>query len=158
MMHVSVVAVVIRSELHLSLSLSPTFHTSISRVVCKRAHSHIFFSWSPLSLLHTRLLLSCHPPKGLSGAGKTTLSFAVEAELTRRGVPCYGLDGDNCRTGLNKNLGFSPEGEARRTDPASTWCSWLALDHCSTCMGSHSNPWQLETIIWPVPRLTMATH
>lgn len=51
---------------------------------------------------------------GLSGAGKTTLSFAVEAELTKRGVPCYGLDGDNCRTGLNKNLGFSPEGRRAR--------------------------------------------
>ncbi|EDQ90282.1 uncharacterized protein MONBRDRAFT_20656 [Monosiga brevicollis MX1] len=46
---------------------------------------------------------------GLSGAGKTTLSFALEAELCSRGVPCYGLDGDNMRTGLNKNLGFSPE-------------------------------------------------
>jgi 3'-phosphoadenosine 5'-phosphosulfate synthase len=46
---------------------------------------------------------------GLSGAGKTTLAFAVEAELTKRGVPCYGLDGDNVRTGLNKNLGFTPE-------------------------------------------------
>lgn len=49
---------------------------------------------------------------GLSGAGKTTLSFAVEAELCRRGVPAYGLDGDNMRTGLNKNLGFSPEDRA----------------------------------------------
>jgi adenylylsulfate kinase-like enzyme len=47
---------------------------------------------------------------GLSGAGKTTLSFAIEAELCRRGVPCYGLDGDNMRHGLNKNLGFSAEG------------------------------------------------
>eukprot|EP00043_Microstomoeca_roanoka_P009946 m.94797 g.94797 ORF g.94797 m.94797 type:complete len:610 (+) comp14741_c0_seq1:137-1966(+) len=46
---------------------------------------------------------------GLSGAGKTTLSFALEAELCARGIPCYGLDGDNMRTGLNKNLGFSPE-------------------------------------------------
>jgi len=54
---------------------------------------------------------------GLSGAGKTTLSFAVEAELTRRGVPCYGLDGDNCRTGLNKNLGFSPEGVLSLAQP-----------------------------------------
>ena len=36
---------------------------------------------------------------GLSGAGKTTLSFALEAELVTRGVPAYGLDGDNCRTG-----------------------------------------------------------
>ena len=49
-------------------------------------------------------------PPGLSGAGKTTLSFAVEAEICRRGIPCYGLDGDNMRTGLNKNLGFKPEG------------------------------------------------
>lgn len=24
-----------------------------------------------------------------------------------RGIPAYGLDGDNIRTGLNKNLGFS---------------------------------------------------
>ncbi len=47
---------------------------------------------------------------GLSGAGKTTVSFAVEAELNRRGLPCYGLDGDNMRHGLNKNLGFSQEG------------------------------------------------
>eukprot|EP00730_Choanoeca_flexa_P003154 TRINITY_DN1130_c0_g1_i1.p1 TRINITY_DN1130_c0_g1~~TRINITY_DN1130_c0_g1_i1.p1 ORF type:complete len:608 (+),score=178.81 TRINITY_DN1130_c0_g1_i1:70-1893(+) len=46
---------------------------------------------------------------GLSGAGKTTLSFAVESELCSRGIPCYGLDGDNMRTGLNKNLGFAPE-------------------------------------------------
>lgn len=44
---------------------------------------------------------------GLSGAGKTTLSFALEAELTRRGVPCYGLDGDNCRKGLCGDLGFA---------------------------------------------------
>jgi len=46
---------------------------------------------------------------GLSGAGKTTISFALEEYLVSRGIPAYGLDGDNIRTGLNKNLGFSPE-------------------------------------------------
>jgi 3'-phosphoadenosine 5'-phosphosulfate synthase len=46
---------------------------------------------------------------GLSGAGKTTLSFALEDYLCARGIPSYGLDGDNIRTGLNKNLSFSPE-------------------------------------------------
>ena len=46
---------------------------------------------------------------GLSGAGKTTVSFAVEEYLVSRGIPAYGLDGDNIRTGLNKNLGFAPE-------------------------------------------------
>ena len=46
---------------------------------------------------------------GLSGAGKTTLSHSLEEYLCLRGIPSYGLDGDNLRTGLNKNLGFSPE-------------------------------------------------
>eukprot|EP00118_Oscarella_pearsei_P009206 m.51714 g.51714 ORF g.51714 m.51714 type:complete len:153 (+) comp34158_c0_seq23:1743-2201(+) len=46
---------------------------------------------------------------GLSGAGKTTLSFAVEEYLCDKGIPSYGLDGDNVRTGLNQNLSFSRE-------------------------------------------------
>ncbi|XP_066991783.1 bifunctional 3'-phosphoadenosine 5'-phosphosulfate synthase isoform X2 [Anabrus simplex] len=46
---------------------------------------------------------------GLSGAGKTSVSFELEAYLVSRGIPAYGLDGDNIRTGLNKNLGFSKE-------------------------------------------------
>lgn len=46
---------------------------------------------------------------GLSGAGKTSISFELEAYLVSRGVPAYGLDGDNIRSGLNKNLGFSKE-------------------------------------------------
>lgn len=46
---------------------------------------------------------------GLSGAGKTTIAFALESYLVARGIPAYGLDGDNVRTGLNKNLGFAPE-------------------------------------------------
>lgn len=48
-------------------------------------------------------------PPGLSGAGKTTISFALEEHLVSRGIPCYSLDGDNIRHGLNKNLGFSAE-------------------------------------------------
>uniref|UniRef100_A0A8C7IN70 3'-phosphoadenosine 5'-phosphosulfate synthase 1 n=1 Tax=Oncorhynchus kisutch TaxID=8019 RepID=A0A8C7IN70_ONCKI len=46
---------------------------------------------------------------GLSGAGKTTVSMALEEYLVCHGIPCYSLDGDNIRQGLNKNLGFSPE-------------------------------------------------
>ncbi|CAD7081506.1 unnamed protein product [Hermetia illucens] len=45
---------------------------------------------------------------GLSGAGKTSIAFELEAFLVSRGIPAYGLDGDNVRTGLNKNLGFTP--------------------------------------------------
>lgn len=46
---------------------------------------------------------------GLSGAGKSTIARALEAELFRRGFHSYVLDGDNIRHGLNANLGFSPE-------------------------------------------------
>jgi bifunctional enzyme CysN/CysC len=49
---------------------------------------------------------------GLSGAGKSTLALALEAELFARGYHVYVLDGDNVRTGLNANLGFSPEDRA----------------------------------------------
>lgn len=46
---------------------------------------------------------------GLSGAGKTTISFGLEEYLVSHGIPTYCLDGDNMRHGLNKNLGFSDE-------------------------------------------------
>lgn len=45
---------------------------------------------------------------GLSGAGKTSIAFELEAFLVSKGIPAYGLDGDNIRTGLNRNLGFTP--------------------------------------------------
>jgi len=46
---------------------------------------------------------------GLSGAGKTTISFALEDYLVSQGIPAYSLDGDNIRHGLNKNLGFTQQ-------------------------------------------------
>ncbi|XP_011648054.1 bifunctional 3'-phosphoadenosine 5'-phosphosulfate synthase-like [Pogonomyrmex barbatus] len=46
---------------------------------------------------------------GLSGAGKTSISFQLEEYLVSQGIPAYSLDGDNMRTGLNCNLGFSKE-------------------------------------------------
>ncbi len=45
---------------------------------------------------------------GLSGSGKSTLAIALERELQRRGILCRILDGDNIRSGINNNLGFSP--------------------------------------------------
>lgn len=46
---------------------------------------------------------------GLSGSGKSTLANAVEAELFYQNKRTYLLDGDNIRSGLNANLGFSDE-------------------------------------------------
>lgn len=47
---------------------------------------------------------------GLSGSGKSTLSVQLEATLHRRGFKTYLLDGDNIRSGLNKDLSFTDEG------------------------------------------------
>lgn len=44
---------------------------------------------------------------GLSGSGKSTVAIALERELHKRGILCRILDGDNIRTGINNNLGFS---------------------------------------------------
>jgi len=46
---------------------------------------------------------------GLSGAGKSTIATALQAELTRRGRHSELLDGDEVRTHLSKGLGFSKE-------------------------------------------------
>lgn len=49
---------------------------------------------------------------GLSGSGKTTIAVALERELNKRGFLTQVLDGDNVRTGINNNLGFSEEDRA----------------------------------------------
>jgi adenylylsulfate kinase len=46
---------------------------------------------------------------GLSGSGKTTIAHLVGPELDRRGLVVEYLDGDNVRTHLSKELGFSKE-------------------------------------------------
>jgi len=45
---------------------------------------------------------------GLSGSGKSTIATLLEEQLTlQHGKAVYRLDGDNVRTGLNRDLGFS---------------------------------------------------
>ena len=46
---------------------------------------------------------------GLSGSGKSTIASALEKLLFSNGYMVNVLDGDNTRTGINKNLGFSLE-------------------------------------------------
>jgi adenylylsulfate kinase len=46
---------------------------------------------------------------GLSGSGKSTLAYALEKQLFAKGFFVQILDGDNIRSGLNSNLGFSDE-------------------------------------------------
>ena len=49
---------------------------------------------------------------GLSGAGKSTLAYALQQDLSASGMNACVLDGDVLRTGLNSDLGFSPEDRA----------------------------------------------
>ncbi|HEV7650305.1 MAG TPA: adenylyl-sulfate kinase [Actinophytocola sp.] len=49
---------------------------------------------------------------GLPGAGKSTIADALERRLHSMGLHTYVLDGDNVRSGLNKDLGFTPEDRA----------------------------------------------
>ncbi|MFA6286846.1 MAG: adenylyl-sulfate kinase [Opitutaceae bacterium] len=44
---------------------------------------------------------------GLSGSGKSTLAIALERRLHAEDVVTHLLDGDNVRTGLNRDLGFT---------------------------------------------------
>lgn len=46
---------------------------------------------------------------GLSGSGKTTIAKGLEKTLFERGYLTQVLDGDNIRSGLNRNLKFSSE-------------------------------------------------
>lgn len=49
---------------------------------------------------------------GLSGSGKSTIAVGLEKELQTKGILTQLLDGDNIRTGLNRNLGFSDDDRA----------------------------------------------
>ncbi len=61
---------------------------------------------------------------GCSGAGKTTIATALEDRLVKEyGKHVYRLDGDNLRTGLNRDLSFSEADRAesvRRTGEIAT--------------------------------------
>jgi len=49
---------------------------------------------------------------GLSGSGKTTIANHLERRLNSEGIITKLLDGDNIRTGVGNNLGFSTEDRA----------------------------------------------
>jgi adenylylsulfate kinase len=78
------------------------------------AENTFFYPFQSSILCSDRHLLNGHRSAllwftGLSGSGKSTLAHALEEQLYQMGVRSYVLDGDNIRTGLNKDLGLSPE-------------------------------------------------
>jgi len=59
------------------------------------------------NLLHQKAI--CIWMTGLSGSGKSTIAQGLEKKLHQNGILTTILDGDNVRSGINKNLGFSNE-------------------------------------------------
>lgn len=46
---------------------------------------------------------------GLSGSGKSTIANLVEEQLVDQGIHTFSLDGDNVRSGINRDLEFTTE-------------------------------------------------
>lgn len=64
---------------------------------------------------------------GLSGAGKSTIANRVEQMLHAQGRHTYMLDGDNLRTGLNRDLGFTTADRVENVRRAAE-CARLMVD------------------------------
>lgn len=79
---------------HQNTNIYPSGHPKLSREIKEsRLKQHAVIVWMT----------------GLSGAGKTTLSYALEKSLAEKGFFVMTLDGDIIRNGINRNLGFSEQ-------------------------------------------------
>ena len=76
---------------------------------------------------------------GLSGSGKSTIAIQVERRLFENGISVQMLDGDNVRSGLNKNLGFSSE-DRRENIRRIAEVAKLFLDHGTVVLCSFVSP------------------
>ena len=65
---------------------------------------------------------------GLSGAGKSTLAGRLIAHLRQRQLPLLALDGDVLRSGLCRDLGFSPADRAENLRRAAEVAHIAAAD------------------------------
>ncbi|KYQ50822.1 Bifunctional 3'-phosphoadenosine 5'-phosphosulfate synthase [Trachymyrmex zeteki] len=93
----------------LEISNSPKGAQAIATNVLSQAH-HVSRTKRGQAIGSVRGFRGCTIwMTGLSGAGKTSISFQLEEYLVSQGIPAYSLDGDNLRTGLNRNLGFNKE-------------------------------------------------
>lgn len=90
---------------------------------------------------------------GLSGSGKSTLARALERRLHAGGYLTQLLDGDNLRSGLNSNLGFSEadrqENLRRSAETAKLFLNAGIITICSFISPTAGVREQAETIIGP---------
>lgn len=80
---------------------------------------------------------------GLSGSGKSTLAVQLEAQLHARGFKTYLLDGDNIRSGLNKDLTFTDEGRVENIRRISEVCK-LFLDSGMVLLSAFISPFEAD--------------
>lgn len=99
---------------------------------------------------------------GLSGSGKSTLATALEHRLAREGRLTQLLDGDNVRTGLNKNLGFSDadrdENIRRVAEVAKLFASAGVVTLCSFITPSRQQRASARAIIGAADFLEVYVH
>mgnify|MGYP001367773434 FL=1 len=80
---------------------------------------------------------------GLSGSGKSTLAVQLEAQLFAQGYKTYLLDGDNIRTGLNKDLTFTDEGRVENIRRIGEVCK-LFLDAGVIVLSAFISPFRAD--------------
>ena len=80
---------------------------------------------------------------GLSGSGKSTLAVQLEAALHAKGFKTYLLDGDNIRSGLNKDLSFTDEARVENIRRISEVCK-LFLDSGVVLLSAFISPFQAD--------------
>ena len=80
---------------------------------------------------------------GLSGAGKSTLAYALEARLHFLGRRCVVLDGDNLRSGLCADLGFTSEDRYENLRRAAEVAK-LFVDSGMICIAAFISPTCLD--------------
>lgn len=80
---------------------------------------------------------------GLSGSGKSTVARRVERLLLERGVHAYGIDGDNVRHRLNRDLTFSAGDRTENIRRVGEVCALFA-DACVVALASFISPYQAD--------------
>jgi len=80
---------------------------------------------------------------GLSGSGKSTLAVQLEAALHAKGFKTYLLDGDNIRSGLNKDLTFTDDARVENIRRISEVCK-LFLDAGVVLLSAFISPFQAD--------------
>ena len=80
---------------------------------------------------------------GLSGSGKSTIAAELERRLFQMGRQVYWVDGDNLRTGLGSDLGFSPSDRSENIRRAGEVAK-LFLDAGVVCIVSLISPLQAD--------------